>query len=88
MKLPTLTRLPSHKKFKYTPRYYDPIKEEIDMKMALARKEMQGGQLSAKDVQSRISRSFRRTQTERKRSFLIQALIVVMLLTLIAVYFS
>ena len=29
MKLPSFIKLPGHKKFTITPRYYDPIKEEI-----------------------------------------------------------
>jgi len=29
MKLPSFVKLPRHKKFTITPRYYDPIKEEI-----------------------------------------------------------
>ena len=39
MKLPSFIKLPGHKKFTITPRYYDPIKEEImERKEAIKRK--------------------------------------------------
>ena len=30
MKIPSLNRLPNHKRFDYTARFYDPVKEEIE----------------------------------------------------------
>ena len=42
MKLPSFVRLPGHKKFNITPRYYDPIKEEIVERTEMIRREMSG----------------------------------------------
>ncbi len=33
MKIPSIMKINKHKRFTYTPRYYDPIKERIDDKM-------------------------------------------------------
>ncbi len=30
MKIPSLNRLPNHKRFDYTPRFYDPVKEDLE----------------------------------------------------------
>jgi hypothetical protein len=36
-KIPTLTRLPQHKRFSYEPRHYDPEMEEIKQRIAEAK---------------------------------------------------
>ena len=41
MKLPSLIRLPNSKKFTYEPRFYDPIKEEIEERTERIRREME-----------------------------------------------
>ena len=40
MRLPSLVRLPRNRNFKFEPRYYDPIKEEIEEKTARFKEEM------------------------------------------------
>ena len=42
MKLPSFVKLPGHKKFTITPRYYDPIKEEILERTEMIKREMSG----------------------------------------------
>ena len=42
MKLPSFVKLPGHKKFNITPRYYDPIKEEIVERTEMIKREMSG----------------------------------------------
>lgn len=86
-KFPTLNKLPSHKQFKFTPRYYDAVKEEVEMKMSRARKEQErsldnGG---VDEMKERIAGSFKRKRVESKRSFVIQFAIAIFL-TLIFVY--
>lgn len=83
MKLPTLTRLPKYKRFTFEPRYYDPIKEEVEIKEKSA-KRMLGGKRSPQEtaehmemMKERISGSFKRKASEGKRSFMIQAVIAV-----------
>ena len=83
MKLPTLTRLPNYKRFTFEPRYYDPIKEEIEVKERSARRMLSGKQspeATAEQMEmmkERISGSFKRKAAEGKRSFMIQAVIAV-----------
>ena len=38
MKLPSLSKLPSHKRFDFEPRHYDPILEEIEEKSDRAKR--------------------------------------------------
>lgn len=40
MKLPSLVKTPSHKRFEFTPRYYDPVKEELKNRTELIKKEL------------------------------------------------
>lgn len=42
MKLPSFVKLPGHKKFTITPRYYDPIKEEILERTEMIKRELSG----------------------------------------------
>lgn len=61
MKLPSLfTKAPNHKRFNYTPRFYDPQEEERKEREERIRKELQGTseeELSA--YRSRIAGSFK-----------------------------
>ncbi len=41
-KFPSLFRLPRHQQFNIKPRYYDPVKEEIDQRTERIRQEMNG----------------------------------------------
>jgi hypothetical protein len=40
MKLPSLIRLPNHTRFNITPRYYDPVKEEIEERISKIKADM------------------------------------------------
>jgi hypothetical protein len=66
--LSLFTKAPQHQRFKYSPRYYDPFKEELKerenrIKEELARE--RGEQLDENKHRSRIAGSF---QAARKRS--------------------
>ncbi|HCM76082.1 MAG TPA: hypothetical protein DIS90_06855 [Cytophagales bacterium] len=64
--LSLFNKTPSHKSFNYTPRYYDPQKEEMQEREARIRRELKLEQeKGAGDYRSRISGSF---QSARKRS--------------------
>jgi hypothetical protein len=41
MKLPSLIRLPNHTRFNITPRYYDPVKEEIEERISKIKADME-----------------------------------------------
>jgi hypothetical protein len=41
MKFPSLFRIPNHTRFNYEPRYYDPVREELDVRVKQIKKEME-----------------------------------------------
>jgi hypothetical protein len=55
MKFPSLIRLPRNRKFGIEPRYYDPIKEEIEERTRLIKQEMEGTADGTEYVHGRIS---------------------------------
>ena len=62
MKIPSLfTKTPSHKRFGYVPRFYDPKEEERKEREERIRKEVVGSEIQAEDTvyKSRIAGSFR-----------------------------
>ncbi len=78
MKFPSIVKVSRHNRFKYEPRYYDPIKEEIDEKLRVARKEIKEGA----DMQytSNISAAFQRRQRGTGQSSVLQLVIAVLLM--------
>jgi len=42
MKVPSLLRIPKHQKFHIQPRYYDPVKEEIEQRISRIKNEIDG----------------------------------------------
>jgi hypothetical protein len=66
MKLPSIFKTPRHQQFRIQPRYYDPIKEEIDARVARIRGELQEDEAGDLDIENReymktrISSSFQR----------------------------
>ena len=77
MKLPSLFRLPRYSQFNFEPRYYDPIKEEIDQKMADAKRELESPGSAYK---SNIMGSFRKRKTEDRASSVNVAVLFVLML--------
>ncbi len=67
MKLSPLTRLPKHKHFGYTPRFYDPIKEDVQERTKRIKQEMQGN--SGAVHESSIAGSFRRKSRNVPQGF-------------------
>lgn len=64
--LSVFTKTPTHQRFNYTPRYYDPKKEEMQEREARIRKELKLEQEQGPgDYRSRIAGSF---HAARKRS--------------------
>jgi hypothetical protein len=66
MKLPSIFKAPRHQRFSIQPRYYDPVKEEIEARIARIRGEMNGEDgdepehIHAEYIKSRISSGFQR----------------------------
>jgi hypothetical protein len=88
MKLPSIFRLPQHKRFSFTPRYYDPIKEDIANRTALIKRQLEAEGADEKDIQRiesfryRLSGVYGHRQKMEKKSFIIQLFIAVLLFLL------
>jgi hypothetical protein len=64
MKLPRIVRVPKHQKFKYTPRHYDPKKEDLERRVEMA-KGQQGN--SPEAAKARIKSQLRRGRNSNPR---------------------
>ncbi len=80
MKFPSLIRLPRNKRFNFEPRYYDPIKEDIENRVAQIKSEMNCN--DGEIYKSSISGSFRRNIESNAKSTpaLLQFIIFTLLL--------
>jgi hypothetical protein len=74
MKLPSLSRLPKNKRFNFQPRYYDPIKEEIEERTSRIRKELGD---SDEYFREHISNAFRRRARTEKTSGIMQFILII-----------
>ena len=74
MKLPSLSRLPKNKRFNFQPRYYDPIKEEIEERTSRIRKELGD---SDEYFREHISNAFRRRARTEKTSGIMQFIFII-----------
>lgn len=90
-KLPSIVKLPQYRRFEYTPRYYDPVKEEIEQelkKRRMFRKEKGEEETDEKfDTAVRIKGSFKNYR-QRNTSFtgVLRLIIVVLLLSSFVLY--
>ncbi len=85
MKVPSLVRLPRPKNFSFEPRYYDPVKEDINNRTALIKQEM--SQTPRMMGRSNIAGSFARRERENKQANVLQLVIVVCLVGLTIGFF-
>lgn len=85
MKFPTLTRLPSHNRFSYEPRYYDPVKEDIENRTERIRHELGMGD-STEGYKTRIKGSFRTHKKSKDFTPLIRLVIAIVLMGIIFGY--
>ena len=90
MKIPSIFRTPRYQRFNITPRYYDPIKEEIEQRTSRIRRELalQNGEQTPEESGSdgsRIAGSFRAGKHIRKGgSAALMQLVIVLLLVALA----
>ncbi len=77
MKVPSIVRLPKPQRFSFEPRYYDPVKEDINNRTARIKQEM--SQMPNGFDRSNISGSFARRERENRHVNLLQLIIVVCL---------
>lgn len=82
MRIPSLFKIPKHQQFEIKPRYYDPVKEFVEERRALAKGEQQAEQSDIPRV-SRI-RFERRKKTTGLNTSLLQ-LVIALILTIMIV---
>ncbi len=87
MKFPSLFRPASHQRFRIEPRYYDPVKEEIDARTSRIRAELKSGGSEMPDVphanSSRLQGAFTRRASKRGGMNIMQLVILLLLIGLI-----
>ena len=74
MKFPSLTRIPSHKRFDFEPRYYDPVKEDIKNRTQRIRSEV--SEKENKEYRENIRKAFSRREKEGRKANLMQLLLM------------
>ena len=72
MKLPSIINIPAYQRFKFEPRFYDPIKDDIDGRRKRIRRQIDGDKRRGTDSsRTRLEGSFaRRVPHVGKSSFL------------------
>ncbi|MEM6522802.1 MAG: hypothetical protein AAGF85_04400 [Bacteroidota bacterium] len=82
MKLPSLFRTPRYQRFHVEPRYYDPVKEEMDKRTDAIRRELNAGkeEIDRPSYGSRISGSFKMKKSASSGSATIMQLVIMVLL--------
>lgn len=82
MKLPSIIKTPRHQRFHIEPRYYDPVKEEIEQRTAQIKKELeleQKDDSSYGDSSSRIRGAFQTKRARAKGVNIMQGVILLLL---------
>ncbi len=77
MKLPSIVKLPRNRQFTVTPRYYDPIKEDIKERTARIKREL--GEDELIDYKSSISSAFSRKSRHSAKGNNMQILFILLL---------
>jgi len=86
-KIPSFFKIAKHQRFYFTPRYYDPIKEEIKKREDNIRIELKlrrEGKSNSGSFSSQIHGSFKRYHSKtNKRSNLIRMIILALLISIV-----
>lgn len=85
-----LIKLPKNKKFEFQPRYYDPVKEELDERVSIIKERLRAeeeGEIIENGYSGRISQGFRdgRKQTNAFSGFTSNTAFVRVLIALILI---
>lgn len=86
MKFPSLFRTPKYQRFHITPRYYDPVKEEIEARTSRMKRnlELQRGDHPSDEepyYTSRIAGSLKKARSSGKSSVGFMQLVIILLLS-------
>lgn len=84
MKMKSFVKLPKYKRFTFEPRYYDPVKEEVENRERLIKGAF-GKKQKAENTKHRISDAFQSRQRESKKPVMMQAFIAFLLLALMGI---
>lgn len=95
MKFPSIMRIAKHKRFQFSPRYYNPIKEDIENRTALIEqdiKEEDRQQMNADKrsemFRSKLQHSMQRRGRQDRKAFLIQAMIAAILFAMVFLFLN
>lgn len=76
MKFPSLIKLPKYNKFNFEPRYYDPVKEEIDQRTQRIKFDMDaqraGGSNDRAQFKAEMEQAFKRRENQERSSSVMQ----------------
>jgi len=86
MKFPTLTRLPNNRRFNVEPRYYDPVKEDIEERTSRIKQEISQGREGNEHLASGIAGSFSKRANYTKNANTLQMIILISLILFIGGY--
>ena len=86
MKIPSLTKLPSHRRFHIEPRYYDPIKEDIEERTGRIEQEIRQLGTMGRSPRSSIEGAFARRNDQARNTNILQFVIMAVLFTIIFGY--
>ncbi|MCG8319359.1 MAG: hypothetical protein MI921_07660 [Cytophagales bacterium] len=78
MKFPQFIRVPKYKRFHITPRYYDPVKEDIEMRTQKIKNELYNSKLG--NYRSHISGSFERKVTRDSNTGFLRLIIFLVII--------
>ena len=78
MKFPSLSRMPRHKRFTFEPRYYDPIKEDIQNRTERIKGEIK--QTSSHAYREHIKSAYATRARREKSTNFMQLLLILILL--------
>lgn len=83
MKLPSLIKLPNHRKFTYEPRFYDPVKEEVEDRADRIRREVEAEAKTSEEQRLKFRAEWQqhsqRQDTESKRSVVSQMIFILLI---------
>ena len=86
MKIPSLTKLPNHRRFHIEPRYYDPVKEDIEERTSRIEQEIRQVGAVSGSHRSIMEGAFARRNEQVKNTNILQLSIIAILFTTIFGY--
>jgi hypothetical protein len=66
MKFPSIIKIPRHQRFNIQPRYYDPVKEDLEQRVSRISKELKNGESTETDISPQLKGAFKGRFYERR----------------------